>query len=94
MADRPRHQGDPWTGTLQKHKSTVQTVRWRSEHRPRPSADRPALGADRSVDENQKNPKVTGSVKCIFSVLANRPGARPDRPRLLYLTSDDALNAI
>jgi hypothetical protein len=23
---------------------------------------------------NQKNPKVTGSVKCIFSILADRPG--------------------
>jgi hypothetical protein len=24
--------------------------------------------------KNQKNPKVTGSVKCIFSVVADRPG--------------------
>jgi hypothetical protein len=37
--------------------------------------------------KKQKTPKVTGSVKCIFSVLA-------DRPRLLYLISDDAYNAL
>jgi hypothetical protein len=60
VADRPRHQGDPQTRTLQKHKSTLWTVRRRSEHRPRPSTDRPASGADRPVGENQKNPKVTG----------------------------------
>ena len=59
---------------MQKHKSTLRTVRWKSKHRPRPSADRPASGADRPVGENQKNPKVTGSVKCIFSVLTDRPG--------------------
>jgi hypothetical protein len=74
LADRPQHQGDPWTGTLQKHKSTLRTVQRRSEHRPRPSADHPASGADRPVGENQKNPKVTGSVKCNFSILADRPG--------------------
>jgi hypothetical protein len=34
-----------------------------------------------------KNPKVIGSVKCIFSVLT-------DRPRLLYLTSNDTLNTL
>jgi hypothetical protein len=72
-ADRPRHQGDPRTGTLQKHKFTLWTIRWRSEHRPRPSADRPTSGADRPVGEKQENPKVTGLVKCIFSVLADRP---------------------
>jgi hypothetical protein len=45
--------------------------------------------------KTRKNPpKVTGSVKFIFSVLADRTGARSDRPRLLYLTSDDALNAL
>jgi hypothetical protein len=42
----------------------------------------------------QKNPKATGSVKCIFSVLTDRPGYTADRPGLLYLTSDDALNAL
>jgi hypothetical protein len=73
-ADRPRHQSEPQTGTLHKCKITLRTVRWRSEHRQRPSADHPASGADRPVGENQKNPKVTGSVKCIFSVLADRPG--------------------
>jgi hypothetical protein len=65
--DRPQHQGDPQTGTLRKHKSTLRTVRRRSEHRP-------ASGADRSVGENQKNTKVTGSVKCNFSVHADRLG--------------------
>jgi hypothetical protein len=68
------YQGDPRTGTLQKHKSTLQTVRRRSEHRLRPSTDRPASGTDRPVGENQKNLKVTGSVKCNFSVLADRSG--------------------
>jgi hypothetical protein len=37
--------------------------------------------------ENQKNPKVWGSVKFIFSVIANRP-------RQLYLTSDDTFTAL
>jgi hypothetical protein len=73
-ADRPRHQGDPRTGTLQEHTLTLRTVRWRSKHCPRPNADRPASGVDRSASENQKNPKVTGSLKCIFSVLADRSG--------------------
>jgi hypothetical protein len=45
------------------------------------------LGVDRLPVENQKNPKVPGSVKFIFSVLANSP-------RLLYLTSDDTFNAL
>jgi hypothetical protein len=36
--------------------------------------DRPASGADRPVGENQKNLKVTGSVKGIFRVLTERPG--------------------
>jgi hypothetical protein len=40
-ADRPRHQGVPRTGTLQKHKLALRTIRWKSKHRPRPSADRP-----------------------------------------------------
>jgi hypothetical protein len=34
-----------------------------------------------------------GSVKRIFSVLVAVRGARPDHPRLLYQTSDKALNA-
>jgi hypothetical protein len=44
-------------------------------------------GVDRLPVENQKNPKVSDSVKFIFSVLA-------DSPRLLYLTSNDAFNAL
>jgi hypothetical protein len=43
---------------------TLQTVRRRSEHCPRSSADRLASSTD--------HPKVTGSVKCIFSVLTDR----------------------
>jgi hypothetical protein len=57
MADRPRHQGDPRTGTLRKHKTTLRTVRWRSEHCPRPSADRLASGADRPIGEKPEKPK-------------------------------------
>jgi hypothetical protein len=56
-ADRPRHQDDPRTGTLQKHKFTLWTIRWRSEHRPRPSVDRPASGTDRPVGEKLEKPK-------------------------------------
>jgi hypothetical protein len=38
-------------------------------------ADRPASGADRPVVvKPEKNPKVTGSVKFIFSVLVDHPG--------------------
>jgi hypothetical protein len=62
-ADRPRHQGDPWIEPMQKHKSTLRTIRWKSKHHPRPSADRPASDTDRPVSEEPKNPKVTGSVK-------------------------------
>jgi hypothetical protein len=46
---------------------TLRTVRRRREHRPGPSSDRSPI-------ENQQNPKVTGLLKCIFSVLADRPG--------------------
>jgi hypothetical protein len=76
-----------------KHAFTLRIVRRRREHRPVPSSDRPTSGTDRSIVEKPENPKVMGSVKCIFSVLADHPGARPDCPRLIYLTSDDALNA-
>jgi hypothetical protein len=37
---------------------------------------------------------VIGSVKSIFSVLADCLGAQPDRPRVLCLTFDDAFNAL
>jgi hypothetical protein len=67
---------------MQKHKSTLRTVRWKSKHRPRPSADRPAIGADRPVGEEPKNPKVTGSVKWIIASLRTIRGAWPDSPRL------------
>jgi hypothetical protein len=57
-----------------KHTFTLRTVRRRREHRPGPSSDHPASGAYRPLVEKLENPKVTGSVKCIFSVLADRPG--------------------
>jgi hypothetical protein len=65
-----------------KHKSTLQTIRWKSKHRPRPSADCPASGADHPVGEEPKNPKVTGSVKWIIASSRTVRGVRPDRPRL------------
>jgi hypothetical protein len=65
-ADRPRHQGVPRTGTLQKRKLTLRTVRWRSEHRPRPSADRPTSGADRPVVEKPEKPEGDGFGKIHF----------------------------
>jgi hypothetical protein len=37
---------------------------------------------------------VTGSVKCILASSWTVRGARPDRPRLFYLTSDDTFNAL
>jgi hypothetical protein len=62
-ADRPRHEDDPRTEPMQKHKFPLQTVRRKSEDRPSPRADRPASGADRPVGKKPKNPKVTGSEK-------------------------------
>jgi hypothetical protein len=59
-ADRPRHRSEPRTGTLQKHTLTLQIVRWRSEHRLRPSADHPASSADRPVVEKPENPEGDG----------------------------------
>jgi hypothetical protein len=62
--------------------SLLRTVRWKSKHRPRPRADRPASGADRPVGEEPKNPEGDGFGKMNYSVLADRLGVRPDRPRL------------
>jgi hypothetical protein len=72
----------PSDRTNAKHMSLLRTVRWKSKHRPRPRADRPASGADRPVGEEPKNPKVTGSVKWIIASSRIVRGARPDRPRL------------
>jgi hypothetical protein len=44
--------------------------------------------------KNQKNPKVTGSVKCFLASSRTVRGARPDCPRVLYLTSGDTFNAL
>jgi hypothetical protein len=92
--DHPRHQGEPETGTLQKQELTLRTVQRKSEHCSGSSSDRAASGADVQSLKKQKNPKVMGSVKCIFSVLAAVRGARLDCLRLLYLTSNKALNAL
>jgi hypothetical protein len=53
---------------------TLQTVRRRREHRLGQSSDRPASGVDRPLVENPENPKVTSSVKYIFSILVDCPG--------------------
>jgi hypothetical protein len=58
---------------------TLWTVRRRREHRLGPSSDRLALGADSPLVEKLENPKVTGSVKRIFSVLADHPGCTTGR---------------
>jgi hypothetical protein len=73
-ADRPRHQGEPQTGTLQNTSSTPRTVRRRSEHHPGPSADRPASGANRPVVEKLEKTEGDGFGKMHFCVLADRPG--------------------
>jgi hypothetical protein len=70
----PWHQGEHRTGTLQKHKLTLRTIQWRSEHRPRPSADRPASGADRPIVVKPKKPEGDGFGKFISSVLVDHPG--------------------
>jgi hypothetical protein len=67
---------------MQKHKSTLRTVRWKSKHRPRPSADRPASGADRPDGAEPKKLKVTGLVKWIIASSRTVRGARPDHSRL------------
>jgi hypothetical protein len=67
-ADRLRHQGEPETGTLQKKyrlhyglsEGEASIIRYQAR-------------TVRSL-KNQKNLKVMCSVKCIFSVLADRPG--------------------
>jgi hypothetical protein len=73
-ADRPRQQGDPRTGTLQKHVLLLRTIRKRGEHRSGPSSDHPALGVDSLVVEKPEKPKGDGFGKMHFSVLADRPG--------------------
>jgi hypothetical protein len=56
-----------------KHELTVQTIRRRSKIvRDQAQTGRPQARTVQSL-KNQKNTKGMGSVKCIFSVLANRP---------------------
>jgi hypothetical protein len=59
---------------MQKHKSTLWTVQWKSKHCLRPSADRLASGTDRPVGEEPKNPEGDGFGKMNYSVLADGPG--------------------
>jgi hypothetical protein len=70
--DRLRHQGEPRTGTLQKHTLTLWTVRRRSEHCARPSADRLASSADCPTIEKPDKPEGDGFGKMHFY--------RPRRP--------------
>jgi hypothetical protein len=65
-ADRPRHQGEPRTGTLQKHELTLQTVRKRSEHHPGPRADRSASDTDHPIIEKPEKPEGDGFGKVHF----------------------------
>jgi hypothetical protein len=73
-ADRPQHQDDPRTESMQKYKSTLRTVRRKSKDRPGPRADRPDSGADRPVGEKPKKPEGDGFGKMNYSDLADRPG--------------------
>jgi hypothetical protein len=81
---------------------TLRTVRRRREHGPGPSSDRLSLGADRPLVEKPEKPEGDGFGKMHFwrprgpSMVHDRTirGAQPNRPRLLYLTSDDAFNAL
>jgi hypothetical protein len=52
---------------------TLRTVRRRSKHCSRPSADRPASSADRPVVEKPENPEGDGFGKMHFSILVDRP---------------------
>jgi hypothetical protein len=72
-ADRPRHQSEPETGTLQKHDLTLRTAEGEvSIVRDQARTVRPQARTVRPL-KKQKNPKVTGSIKCIFSVLTDCP---------------------
>jgi hypothetical protein len=94
-ADRPRHQGEPRTRTMQNlhlyyRLSEVEESTVRDQAR----TIRPQARTIRSL-KTQKNSKVTGSKKNSFLVSSRTVrGAQPDRPRLLYLTSDDTFNAL
>jgi hypothetical protein len=77
-----------------KHSFTLQTVQRRREHRPGPSLDRPPQTRTVRSLKNQKNLKVEGWVKCILASSQIVRGALLDCPWLLYLTSNDAFNAL
>jgi hypothetical protein len=66
-ADRPRHQGDPRTGTMQNsHLYYGLSKAEESTVRDQARTVRPQAWSARSL-KNQKNPNVTGSVKCILA---------------------------
>jgi hypothetical protein len=52
----------------------LRTARKRREHHLGPSSDHPVSSADRPPIENQGNLKVMGSIKFIFSILADHLG--------------------
>jgi hypothetical protein len=94
VADRPQHQGDPRTETLQKlHLHYGLSKGEASIVREQAQTVRPQARTVPSV-KTQKNPKVTGSVKCFLASSRTVRGARPDRLGLRHLTSDDALNPL
>jgi hypothetical protein len=73
-ADRPRQQGVPLIETMKNlHLHYGLSEGEESTVRDQARTVQPQARIVCSL-KNQKNPKVTGSVKCIFSVLADRPG--------------------
>jgi hypothetical protein len=80
-ADRPGPSGGPSATprcasdrNYAKHAFTLWTIRRRKEHRPEPSSDRPASGADRPPVEKPEKPEGDRFGKMHFSVLTDRPG--------------------
>jgi hypothetical protein len=65
--DRPRHQGVPQIGTLQN--TCLHCILSEGEERNIQDQARTVRPL-----KNQKNPKVTGSVKCIFNIPVDHPG--------------------
>jgi hypothetical protein len=73
--DRSRHLNAPKIGNVQISKLLLRTVRRREEHHSGPSADRPTLWYIPSTRlRTRKNTKVPGSIKLIYSVLADHLG--------------------
>jgi hypothetical protein len=94
LEDRPWCLKAPQTRTMLKTILLLWTVWRREEHRPRPSTDHPNSGAYCLSIENQRNSKVMGSIKLIFSILADRPRCSTRPSVTVYLTFDNAFNAL